>query len=224
MALLHDVPHHREHRRRPTSPTRSRSRSASSRSSLVAWIAVRIATALVNRFVKHTIGGVERIAAIGSGISFVDTQPMSDVRRVQRAQHDRRGVAQRRVDPDLVDRGAHHPRGAGREPRAAARGRGHRGHRVGLRRAVAREGLRHRAVHAARRPVRCGRRHRHRCRDRHGRGRRAAHHAAPRRRRCGVARAQRRDRPRGEQVAAVVARARRRRGRVRSRRRRPRPT
>jgi small conductance mechanosensitive channel len=40
---------------------------------------------LVNRFVRHTVGGVERIAAIGSGISFVDTQPMSDVRRVQRA-------------------------------------------------------------------------------------------------------------------------------------------
>ena len=52
---------------------------------LIGWIAVRIARVLVNRFVKHTIGGVERIAAIGSGISFVDTQPMSDVRRVQRA-------------------------------------------------------------------------------------------------------------------------------------------
>jgi len=52
---------------------------------VVAWVAVRIARVLVNRFVKHSIGGVERIAAIGSGISFVDTQPMSDVRRVQRA-------------------------------------------------------------------------------------------------------------------------------------------
>jgi small conductance mechanosensitive channel len=52
---------------------------------VVAWIAVRIARVLVNRFVKHTVGGVERIAAFGSGISFVDTQPMSEVRRVQRA-------------------------------------------------------------------------------------------------------------------------------------------
>ena len=52
---------------------------------LVAWIAVRIARGLVNRFVRHTIGGVARIASIGSGISFVDTQPMSDVRRAQRA-------------------------------------------------------------------------------------------------------------------------------------------
>jgi small-conductance mechanosensitive channel len=53
---------------------------------LVAWIAVRIARVLVNRFVKHTTGGVERIAAMSSGISFVDTQPMSDLRRAQRAQ------------------------------------------------------------------------------------------------------------------------------------------
>ena len=41
------------------------------------------------------------------------------------------------VDADLVDRGAHHPRRARREPRAAARGRGHRRHRARLRRAVA---------------------------------------------------------------------------------------
>jgi moderate conductance mechanosensitive channel len=35
--------------------------------------------------VKHMSSGVERLASIGSGISFVDTQPMSDVRRTQRA-------------------------------------------------------------------------------------------------------------------------------------------
>lgn len=52
---------------------------------VVAFVAVRIARALVNRLVKHMTGGVERLAAIGSGISFVDTQPMSEVRRVQRA-------------------------------------------------------------------------------------------------------------------------------------------
>ncbi len=52
---------------------------------LVAWIAVRVARVLVNRFVKHTSSGMERIATIGSGVSFVDTQPMSEIRRTQRA-------------------------------------------------------------------------------------------------------------------------------------------
>jgi small conductance mechanosensitive channel len=52
---------------------------------VVAWIAVRIAHVFVNRFVKHTSSGVERLASIGSGFAFVDTQPMSDARRAQRA-------------------------------------------------------------------------------------------------------------------------------------------
>jgi small conductance mechanosensitive channel len=53
---------------------------------LIAWIAVRISRVLVNRFVRHTTGGVGKIAALGSGIAFVDTHPMSDVRRAQRAE------------------------------------------------------------------------------------------------------------------------------------------
>jgi small-conductance mechanosensitive channel len=52
---------------------------------VVAWIAVRIARVLVNRFVEHTTGGVQKIASLGSGIAFVDTHPMSEIRRVQRA-------------------------------------------------------------------------------------------------------------------------------------------
>jgi small conductance mechanosensitive channel len=53
---------------------------------LIAWIAVRISRVLVNRFVRHTTGGVGKIAALGSGIAFVDTHPMSEVRRAQRAE------------------------------------------------------------------------------------------------------------------------------------------
>jgi small conductance mechanosensitive channel len=53
---------------------------------LIAWIAVRISRVLVNRFVRHATGGVGKIAALGSGIAFVDTHPMSDVRRAQRAE------------------------------------------------------------------------------------------------------------------------------------------
>jgi small conductance mechanosensitive channel len=52
---------------------------------VVAWIAVRVAKALVNRFVRHMSSGVERLAVMGSGFSLVDTQPMSDARRTQRA-------------------------------------------------------------------------------------------------------------------------------------------
>ena len=52
---------------------------------LVAWVLVRIARVLVNRFVKHTTGGVQKIAAMGSGFAFVDTHPMSEIRRAQRA-------------------------------------------------------------------------------------------------------------------------------------------
>jgi small conductance mechanosensitive channel len=53
---------------------------------LIAWIAVRISRVFVNRFVRHATGGVGKIAALGSGIAFVDTHPMSDVRRAQRAE------------------------------------------------------------------------------------------------------------------------------------------
>lgn len=53
---------------------------------VVAFLVVRIARALVNRLVKHMSGGVERLASMRSGISLVDTQPMSETRRAQRAE------------------------------------------------------------------------------------------------------------------------------------------
>jgi small conductance mechanosensitive channel len=52
---------------------------------VLAFVAVAIAHVLIKRLVRHLSGGVERLAVIGSGISFVDTQPMSQRRRVQRA-------------------------------------------------------------------------------------------------------------------------------------------
>jgi small conductance mechanosensitive channel len=52
---------------------------------VVAWIAVRILHVLVNRFVRHTAGGVGRLATVGTGIAFVDTRPLSEARRTQRA-------------------------------------------------------------------------------------------------------------------------------------------
>jgi small-conductance mechanosensitive channel len=53
---------------------------------LVAWIAVRITRVFVKRFVKHLSGGVQKLASIGGGVSFVDTGPMPSERRVQRAE------------------------------------------------------------------------------------------------------------------------------------------
>jgi small conductance mechanosensitive channel len=52
----------------------------------VAFVLVRISRTLVNRFVRHMSSGVERLAAIGSGISLVDTQPMSQARWNRRAE------------------------------------------------------------------------------------------------------------------------------------------
>jgi len=52
----------------------------------LAWIAVRVARVLIARFVKHLSGGVEKLASIRGGVSFVDTGPMSQARRVQRAE------------------------------------------------------------------------------------------------------------------------------------------
>jgi small conductance mechanosensitive channel len=53
---------------------------------LVAWIAVRVTRVLTSRLVKHLSGGVERLASMRGGVAFVDTGPMSQVRRTQRAQ------------------------------------------------------------------------------------------------------------------------------------------
>jgi len=52
---------------------------------LGAWILVRITRVLVRRMVRHLSGGVEKLASI-KGVSFVDTGPMPQARRTQRAE------------------------------------------------------------------------------------------------------------------------------------------
>jgi moderate conductance mechanosensitive channel len=53
---------------------------------LVAWILVRITRVLTARFVRHLSGGVERLASFRGGVALVDTGPMSQARRTQRAE------------------------------------------------------------------------------------------------------------------------------------------
>jgi small conductance mechanosensitive channel len=50
-----------------------------------AWILVRITRVLTRRLVKHMSGGVEKLASI-KAVSFVDTGPMPQARRQQRAE------------------------------------------------------------------------------------------------------------------------------------------
>jgi small conductance mechanosensitive channel len=50
-----------------------------------AWILVRLARVLTRRLVKHLSGGVERLASM-KAVSFVDTGPMPQARRTQRAE------------------------------------------------------------------------------------------------------------------------------------------
>jgi small conductance mechanosensitive channel len=52
---------------------------------LVAWILVRITRALTTRLVRHMSGGYEKLARV-PGVSFVDTGPMPQARRQQRAE------------------------------------------------------------------------------------------------------------------------------------------
>jgi moderate conductance mechanosensitive channel len=52
---------------------------------LSAWILVRISRVLTRRLVKHMSGGVEKLAAMRS-VPFVDTGPMPQARRQQRAE------------------------------------------------------------------------------------------------------------------------------------------
>jgi small conductance mechanosensitive channel len=53
---------------------------------LVAWIVVRISRRIISRFVKHLSGGVEKLAGSRAGVALVDTGPMSQTRRTQRAE------------------------------------------------------------------------------------------------------------------------------------------
>jgi small conductance mechanosensitive channel len=52
---------------------------------VTAWILVRITRVLTRRLVKHMSGGVEKLASMRA-VSFVDTGPMSQARRMQRAE------------------------------------------------------------------------------------------------------------------------------------------
>jgi moderate conductance mechanosensitive channel len=52
---------------------------------VTAWILVRITRVLTRRLVKHLSGSVEKLASI-KGVSFVDTGPMPQARRTQRAE------------------------------------------------------------------------------------------------------------------------------------------
>ncbi len=53
---------------------------------VVAWILVRITRVLTARFVQHLGGGVEKLASIRGGVALIDTGPMSQARRTQRAE------------------------------------------------------------------------------------------------------------------------------------------
>ena len=52
---------------------------------LAAWILVRITRVLTRRLVRHMSGGVEKLASM-KAVSFVDTGPMPQARRTQRAE------------------------------------------------------------------------------------------------------------------------------------------
>jgi small-conductance mechanosensitive channel len=52
---------------------------------LAAWILVRITRVFTRRLVRHLSGGVEKLASM-KGVSFVDTGPMPQARRTQRAE------------------------------------------------------------------------------------------------------------------------------------------
>ena len=53
---------------------------------LIAWIAVRLTRLFTARLVKHLSGGAEKLASMRGRVSFVDTGPMPQARRVQRAE------------------------------------------------------------------------------------------------------------------------------------------
>ena len=70
---------------RPMWPTRCRSPSGSWWCCSPAWILARITRVFTRRLVKHMSGGVEKLASM-KAVSFVDTGPMPQARRTQRAE------------------------------------------------------------------------------------------------------------------------------------------
>ena len=53
---------------------------------LVAWLVVALARRFIARLVVRMSGGVEKLVTRTPGVSFVDTGPMSETRRIQRAE------------------------------------------------------------------------------------------------------------------------------------------
>jgi small conductance mechanosensitive channel len=51
----------------------------------VAWIVVLVARAIINRFVRHLSGGVERLASLRPGVSVIDTSRSTPERAARRA-------------------------------------------------------------------------------------------------------------------------------------------
>jgi moderate conductance mechanosensitive channel len=52
---------------------------------LVAWLAVVVSKALINRFVRHLSGGVERLATLRSGVAIVESAHLTPERSARRA-------------------------------------------------------------------------------------------------------------------------------------------
>jgi small conductance mechanosensitive channel len=52
---------------------------------LVAWLLVLLSRTIINRFVRHLSGGVERLATLRSGVAIVDMSRMTAERSAQRA-------------------------------------------------------------------------------------------------------------------------------------------
>lgn len=52
---------------------------------LFAWVLARVSKGIINRFVRHLGGGVERLATMRSGVAIVDTSRMTPERSARRA-------------------------------------------------------------------------------------------------------------------------------------------
>ncbi len=52
---------------------------------VVAWLVVLLSRAIINRFVRHLSGGVERLASLRPGVAIVDTSRMTPERSARRA-------------------------------------------------------------------------------------------------------------------------------------------
>ena len=124
---------------------------------------MRITRVFTRRLVKHLSGGVEKLASMKKAVSFVDTGPMPQARRTQRAETV--GAVVRSIVTitiwSIAVLTVLEILGINLGPLIA--GGGHRRRRARLRRAVVGEGLPLRHVHAHGGPVRRRRRRRHRC-------------------------------------------------------------